>query len=110
MRSLVVACAYICYIVGMKMLDISLPVTILKENDTFVAYSPALDISTSAKTFEKVRERFDEVVGIFFEETISRGTLPEALSNLGWEKSSVGWKPPILVSQGSTSFQVALRA
>ena len=53
----------------------SLPVTFLREGDQFVAYTPALDLSTSGDTFEQAKKRFSEVVGIFFEECLNMGTL-----------------------------------
>ena len=47
--------------------NVQVPVTILKEDKVFVAYSPVLDLSTSGKTFTQVRRRFSEAVQIFFE-------------------------------------------
>lgn len=55
--------------------DVNIPVSIFKEGETFVAYSPVLDISTSANEFETVRRRFHEVVELFFEETSKKGTV-----------------------------------
>lgn len=48
----------------------SLPVSVLKEGKRFVAYAPALDLSTSGKTYEEAKERFEEAVTLFFEETV----------------------------------------
>ena len=50
--------------------QVSLPVSIFREGNFFVAYSPILDLSTSARTYEKVMERFEEVVNIFFQELL----------------------------------------
>lgn len=52
--------------------DFSLPVTILKEGKYFVAYTPALDLSTSAESFDEVKKRFGEVVHIFLNELIEK--------------------------------------
>lgn len=60
-------------------LEVSLPVSILKEGKYFIAYSPALDLSTSAKSFEEAKKRFEEVVPIFFEELLEKGTVEEVL-------------------------------
>ena len=60
--------------------EVSLPVSILKEGKYFIAYTPALDLSTSGKTFAEVKERFGEVVQIFFEELLEKGTLEEVLA------------------------------
>lgn len=43
----------------------ALPVSILKEGKSFIAYTPALDLSTSGNTFEDAQKNFNEAV-IFF--------------------------------------------
>ncbi|MCX6812042.1 MAG: hypothetical protein NTW79_00245 [Candidatus Berkelbacteria bacterium] len=78
-------------------IDVDIPVSIYKEDDTFIAYCPVLDISTSASSAEKVRDRFHQVVEIFFEETIKKGTLEENLLNYGWKKKKT-WTPPAMIS------------
>ena len=42
--------------------EVNLPVTIFKEGKSYVAYSPALDLSTSASTYKKAQVRFSEIV------------------------------------------------
>jgi predicted RNase H-like HicB family nuclease len=54
-------------------LNINLPVSILREGKAFVAYSPALDLSTAGKSFDEAINRFDEAVQIFFEEMLEEG-------------------------------------
>jgi len=81
-------------------LAVKLPVSISKEGKLFVAYTPALDLSTSAKSYEKAKKRFDEAVSIFFEYTTKNGTLGDVLSDLGWSKIKNQWAPPTIVSQG----------
>ena len=76
----------------------SLPVTILREGDQFVAYTPALDFSTSGDTFEQAKKRFVEGVQIFLEECFSMGTLDGVLLDLGWKKEKHQWNPPIVKS------------
>jgi predicted RNase H-like HicB family nuclease len=85
----------------MAKIEVNLPVSILKEGDKFVAYTPALDISTSGKTAKEAQRRFDELVGIFFEELIEMETLDEVLRGLGWVRKQAKWAPPVLVSQTS---------
>ena len=75
-----------------------LPVTIFKEGKSYVAYSPALNLSTSAKTYEKAQSRFVEVVHIFFEELSDMGTTDTVLSSLGWQKIKSSWRPPVVIS------------
>jgi hypothetical protein len=77
----------------------SLPVTFLREGKRFVAYSPALDLSTSGRTFEEAQKMFFEAAVIFFEEIAKRGTTGEVLENLGWRKIKKDWQPPMVVSQ-----------
>jgi predicted RNase H-like HicB family nuclease len=49
----------------------SLPVTIFKEGKAFVAYTPALDLSTAGKTEVQARRMFEEAVEAFLEELIA---------------------------------------
>ena len=87
-----------------------LPVTFLREGDQFVAYTPALDLSTSGGSFEQVKRRFNEVVQIFFEECFNMGTLEGILSDLGWKKQKNEWNPPIVVAQDTQTVKVPLPA
>jgi predicted RNase H-like HicB family nuclease len=87
-------------------LEVNLPVSILKEGKRFIAYTPALDLSTSGKSYKEVRARFNEIVEIFFEEIISKGTVDEVLTNLGWEKVRAKWIPPVVISQESQSVRI----
>ena len=86
--------------------QLSLPVSILREGDSFIAYSPALDLSTVGETFEQAKVRFDEVVQIFFEEVFEKGTLNEVLSDLGWQKQNKSFVPPVVVSHETEKFSV----
>jgi hypothetical protein len=91
-------------------LEISLPVSFLREGKYFIAYTPALDLSTSALSFDKAKKRFEEVVKIFFEELMEKGTLDEVLADLGWRKVRKRWTPPVLVAQESESIKIPLAA
>jgi len=88
------------------MLKVNLPVSIIREGKNFVAYTPALDLSTSGKSYDETKKRFEEIVEIFFEETIKKGTFEESLRDLGWKKVQSKWTPPIVISQESRTFQV----
>ena len=77
---------------------VNLPVTIFKEGKSYVAYSPALDLSTSASTYKKAQVRFSEIVDIFFEELSEMGTIDSVLTGLGWQKVKSNWQPPVVVS------------
>ncbi len=88
----------------------SLPVTFLREGDQFVAYTPALDLSTSGDSFEQAKKRFGEVVQIFFDECVNMGTLPKVLSDLGWVKQNSEWNPPTVVAQDIQMVNVPMLA
>ncbi len=68
------------------MMSAHLPVIFLKEKGRFVAYTPALDLSTSGATIAQAERRFIEAATLFFEECRAMGTLDEVLGKLGWEK------------------------
>ena len=78
-----------------------LSVTFLREGRRFIAYAPALDLSTSGKSFEETKKRFEEITSIFFEEIIKQGTAEEVLENLGWEKHEKMWVPPLVIGHES---------
>lgn len=79
-------------------LKISLPIIVFKEGTSYVAYSPALDLSTSAKTYSKAQERFREAMHVFFEELAFLGTTDVVLADMGWQKIKSNWQPPVVVS------------
>ncbi len=93
----------------MERLLFNLPVSIIKEGNSFIAYTPALDLSTCADTYEKSKKRFEEIVNIFFEEIVKKGTLEDVLLGLGWKKVKSKWNPPVVISQESQRIQVPVR-
>ena len=74
--------------------NLKLSVNFIKHGKRFVAYSPALDISTVGTSEADARNKFEEIVEIFFEEVHEAGTTGEALSDLGWKKVRKQWQPP----------------
>ena len=91
------------------MLEFKLPVSILREGKKYVAYTPALDLSTSGVSYEEVKKRFSEIVNIFFEELIKKGTLEGVLRDLGWKRIQAKWNPPVVISQESQTVRVPAR-
>lgn len=85
------------------------PVSFLKEGKTYIAYSPVLDLSTSAASFKKAQDRFSEVAKIFFEELVEMGTMDEVLTNLGWKKVQSRWSAPIPVSHELADISIPLQ-
>lgn len=90
-----------------RYLSYNLPVLITKQNKRFVAYTPALDISTSGKSEKEAKKRFIELAHIFIEEIVNAGTVSEVLMELGWNKVQKKWTPPKLISSQSIDLQVS---
>jgi len=88
----------------------NMPVIFLKEKGQFVAYTPALDLSTSGKTLAQAERRFAEAAKIFFEECHKMGTLDEMLRDLGWKKQHNTWMPPMSVVQDARTISIPLPA
>lgn len=91
----------------------SIPVIFFKEGKTFVAYTPALDLSTCGSTYEEAQRRFGKALEIFFEECIKHGTLDEALQAYSWQrvgKPSPHWIPPLVVAHVEYPLQIPVRA
>jgi predicted RNase H-like HicB family nuclease len=85
-----------------KMQKIVLNITFYREGKMFIAYSPALNLSTCGDSEEQARERFEEALKIFLEEVDKMGTLEDVLAECGWTKVAhprKHWQPPIYVGQ-----------
>ncbi|OGL61823.1 hypothetical protein A3C09_00580 [Candidatus Uhrbacteria bacterium RIFCSPHIGHO2_02_FULL_47_44] len=87
-------------------LSYSLPVTIFKEGDAFVAYSPALDLSTAGLSEQDAKRMFEEATQLFFEELAEMGTTESVLTDLGWEKEAGVFQPPMVVQQSMMQVRV----
>ena len=84
----------------------SLPVTIFREGDAFVAYTPALDLSSVGKTEADARRMFVEAVDVFFEELTEMGTLNSVLKDLGWTTANGKFLPPKVVKHSLMDVRV----
>ena len=71
---------------------------VFKEGDVFVAYVPALDISSCADTDEGARKNIQDAVRGFLESSHERGTLREILDEGGYELEGGQWHAPEFVS------------
>lgn len=91
-------------------LDFKLSVIFLKEGDRYVAYSPALDLSTSGESQEQARKRFVEAALLFFQEIYKRGTAAAVLEELGWKRENEECNPPVIVGQESEFIRVPVAA
>jgi hypothetical protein len=89
-----------------KRFSFQLPILITKQGKRFVAYTPALDISTSGKSEKDVKAKFAELANLFLEQITEAGTADDVLFELGWKKIQKKWAPPKVVSSNSVSFNV----
>lgn len=72
-----------------------LPVALIKDGNVYVAYTPALDVSTYGKTEHEAKKNFDELVRTYFEEFVDNpSALDQVLLSLGWKKHKDSWHPP----------------
>jgi predicted RNase H-like HicB family nuclease len=91
-------------------LSFKLPVVITKQGHQYVAYTPALDISTVGKSEKDVQKKFEELVTIFLEEIIEAGTVRQVLTELGWSKKEKAWNPPEVVSTDTIGINIPVFA
>lgn len=83
----------------------TLPVVFIREGAQVVAYTPALDISTSGKDEAEAKAHFAELVNIFFKDLVENRTLDTVLTELGWSRENRRWTPPAM-SQESVNVEV----
>ena len=90
---------------------LSLPVLFLKERRTYIAYTPALDLSASGSTPALAQKNFGVTLRLFLEELLSHGTLDRVLRDMGWSKHESRWQPPVEVQRSSqVPFQMPVAA
>ncbi len=65
-------------------LECEVAVMIILEDDTYVAYCPALELSTYGDSEADVKDAFIERLGIFIEEMEEKNLLHSELTRLGW--------------------------
>lgn len=90
-------------------IEFNLPVSFIQEDGNVVAYTPALDISTSGKDEHEAKQRFSELVNIFFKDLVENNNLSAVLSELGWSKGQLAWNPPH-ISQQSVNVRIPVMA
>ena len=83
-----------------------LPVSFIEEDGAVIAYTPALDLSTSGKSKKEAQKMFEEAVDIFFKDLIENNTVEEVLTSLNWKRNEQRtWVPP-KISQESIGVRV----
>lgn len=81
----------------------NISVLFMKQDGYFICYTPVLDLSTCGKTYEEAESNFEEVLNIFFEETLEAGTLEDILLEMGWQQFKTELRPPEIISTESHS-------
>lgn len=72
----------------------SLLVSVLKEGNSYIATSPALELSSCGDSFEDALKMFEETAELFFESCIERNVLKEVLEECGWSVDKKTITPP----------------
>ena len=81
------------------MIQLNFDIIVFKENETYVAYCPELDISSCGNSIEHAKEMLKTAVRLFLEEAEKIGTLNDILEEANYIKDSSGkWMPPKLVA------------
>lgn len=93
-----------------KFTHINLTINIVKQANRYIAYSPALDLSTSGRSETEARKRFSEAALLFIEELDRAGTLKNVLGELGWRRTQKQWEPPRVVSQEAVGVRIPTAA
>ena len=65
---------------------------IFKEGDTYVAYAPALDLSSCGDTGEEARRNIRDAVRGFLTTSAKLGTLTEILEEAGYHREGEDWQ------------------
>lgn len=76
------------------MLSASLSAYVFADGGAYVAYCPELDISAAGTDEEDAKLSLSEVLSIYFDDTIHRGTLEEDLLAHGWRKRGESVEEP----------------
>lgn len=82
----------------MDSITVGINVVIVQEENQFIAYCPALELSSYGDDIKQAKKRFEKEIEIFFEETSHRGTLEKYLLKLGWtltQKPKPKYYPPL---------------
>ena len=78
----------------------------MKEGKHFIAYSPAIDLSTVGKSAKDAQVNFIEAASLFLEEIFKKGNADDVLVELGWKKVNKNWTPPSIVSSTSVGINI----
>ncbi|MFI5195685.1 MAG: type II toxin-antitoxin system HicB family antitoxin, partial [Chitinophagales bacterium] len=69
---------------GNKSIEIQLGVLIFQEGDSYLAYCPALELSTYGDSINDAKEAFEDLITSYAEDCQKMGTLEKDLAAHGW--------------------------
>ena len=77
------------------MIPIDYDVIVFKEDATYIAYCPELDVSSCGNTVEHAKEMLNTAVRLFLEEADKMGTLSDILEEARYKRDASGrWQRP----------------
>jgi len=78
-----------------SIMPIRVPLSLWKEGDVYVSFTPALDLSSCGDTRDEAIRNIDEAARLFFQTAEERDCLQELLESYGWELADdERWVPP----------------
>ncbi len=83
-------------------INVNVQVVLFQEDGIWVAYCPALELSSYGDDENDAKEAFEEAMQIFLSETDRKGTLERCLLKLGWQLQQ---KPRPMYNQPNLSLQ-----
>jgi hypothetical protein len=72
------------WVEGKNKIECTLPLIIFKEDNSYISYCPALDLSGYGETESEANKSFEEVLLEYFRYTVHKSTLATDLKKRGW--------------------------
>jgi predicted RNase H-like HicB family nuclease len=89
------------------MTEIAYTVHIFKEDATYVAYVPELDLSSCGDTRENAMRNIGDAVQGFLESSADHGSLDAILEESGYRRNGAAWESPEYVGLDRQTARVA---
>ncbi len=88
--------------------EIDFTVQVWKEGQTYVSYSPELDISSCGDSMSEARARLREAVSLFLEECSRLGTLAAILAEAGFTRRGKSYHPRRILARAKVRLDIPL--
>jgi len=76
-----------------KEINVTLRCSVRRDMDCWATECPALDVCSQADGLEAAQAALQEAVDLWLESCLERGTLHQALAELGWDALPEGTRP-----------------